>query len=198
MFQRFRISAGGARVAIRRILVTRPWIYWSLVAIAMLGAAAHLYERTEQIEAERWAWGDVATVHVATRPLAAGDPLVTEPLEVPVAVAVDTAIVDPTGLIARQDIARGEVIVDVDVVAESGPYAMTPTGWLVVPIVESPSSGGVIGDRVRVVGDGLVMASGALVVGHHDDVTLVAVPEAEAAAIAAAGRAAGLTLLLEP
>jgi hypothetical protein len=69
---------------------------------------------------------------------------------------------------------------------------------LAVPIVESPPSGAAVGDRVRVVADGVVLSADALVVGYHDDVTLVAVPEQVAPILPPAADSGGLALLLEP
>ena len=75
---------------------------------------------------------------------------------------------------------------------------MIPAGWLAVPIRESPASGARLGDRVHVVSDGFVISADGLVVGVHDDATLVAVPSDEAPSIPASADAGGLTLLLVP
>ena len=75
---------------------------------------------------------------------------------------------------------------------------MTPAGWLVVPVLESPPSGALIGDRARAVADGVVLTKDAVVVGHHGDATLLAVPADVAPLLPAAADAGRLTLLLVP
>lgn len=186
-----------AAVSVRRLLVRRPWIYWSVAALAALGAAADLHVRADRIDAERATWGATRQVWVATADHAPGDPLAVARREMPVAVLAVSAATsdrDVAGLVARQEIAAGEVVHLVDLVAPGGPTAMVPTGWRAVPVVESPPSGARPGDRVEVVGDGFVMSSEAIVVGHHDQSTLVAVPADTAPALSVDT----VTLLLRP
>jgi len=187
-----------AAVIVRRILVKRPWIYWSLAAIAASGAAASLFDRSETIDAARDSWGDTRFVWVADHDHEPGAPLSAERVEVPTALVSAASADDVDGRIARQHIAAGEVIHDVDLVAPSGPQALTPSGWLAVPVSESPASGAAVGDRVHAVSDGVVISHDGLVVGRHDDVTLVAVPADRAPALPAADDAGALTLLLVP
>jgi hypothetical protein len=190
-----------AAVTARRILVKRPWIYWAFVAVAALGAAASMLERADRIDATRESWGSQRTVLVAVGDHAPGDALTTEPRAVPAAIVPSgalTATGEPGDAVARQHIGAGEIVHTVDIAASDGPQAFTPLGWLAVPVVETPASGARLGDRVSVAGDGFVISPDAIVVGTHDDVTVVAVPEAEAQGVAAAGHAAGLTLLLHP
>ncbi len=87
---------------------------------------------------------------------------------------------------------------EVDVAADGGPQAMTPDGWLAVPVIESPRSGAVVGDRVQVASDGFVVSADAIVVGGFDNVTVLAVPANEAPLLPAAADAGALTLLLKP
>ena len=187
-----------AAVVIRRILVRRPWIYWLLVALAALGAAASMLERTERVDASRQAWGRTRAVWVAETALAPGDPLRAQRRDVPTAVVEGEVVETVEGLVARQHLGRGEIVHRFDVVAPSGPQAMTPAGWLVVPVLESPSSGASIGDRARAVADGVVLSNDAVVVGHHGDVTLLAVPSDVAPLLPAAADTGRLTLLLVP
>lgn len=187
-----------AAVTARRMLVKRPWIYWSLAVIAALGVAGSLLGRSDSIGTARDAWGETRPVWVATVDHAPGDPLMVTSRDVPAAMVADTAATDVTGRSARQEITAGEIVHDIDVVAASGPRAMIPAGWLAVPISESPASGARLGDRVQVVSDGFVVSPDGLVVGTHDDVTLVAVPSGTAPAIPAAADAGSLTLLLVP
>lgn len=187
-----------AAVTIRRILVKRPWIYWSLAVIAALATAASMLGRVDSIDAARESWGDTTQVWVATVDHAPGDPLTVAARDVPVAMVAATAATDVDGLAARQQIAVGEIVDSIDVFAATGPQSMTPAGWLAVPITESPGSGARLGDRVHVVSDGIVIADDGLIVGQHDDVTLVAVPKEVAPSVPAAADAGRLTLLLVP
>lgn len=190
------VAPSAAAVALRRLLVRRPWIYWLIVAVAAAGAGGSMLERSDRIDAQRAAWGETQSVWVATSDHGPGDPLSAERRDVPKAVVPDGALVDDAGLAARQHVAAGEILHINDVVALTGPQALTPTGWLAVPVNESPVSGAAIGDRVRVVGDGVVLSAAAIVVGHHEGSSLIAVPTDDAPAVAA--MAAGVTLLLIP
>jgi hypothetical protein len=192
----FAVSAGA--VAVRRVLVKHPWIYWLVVAVAAAGAGAAMLERVDRVDAERAAWGETRSVWVAAIDHEPGDPLTVERRELPRAVVADGAADAVAGLTARQHVAAGEIVHDSDIVALTGPQALTPAGWLVVPVNESPASGATSGDRAQVVGDGVVLSADALVVGHHDGSTLVAVPADEAASVAALAMRDGVTLLLIP
>ena len=88
--------------------------------------------------------------------------------------------------------------IDVGRAGQAGPAALLPDGWAAVPIVEAPAAGAPIGARVQIAGDGVVLAADAIVVGYHDDVTLVAVPVDVAAMVAAGAQAGGVALLLVP
>ncbi|MDW3213957.1 MAG: hypothetical protein R8G01_08190 [Ilumatobacteraceae bacterium] len=187
-----------AAVTLRRLLVKHPWIYWAVVGLAALGAGASMLERSDRVDDRRAAWGETRSVWVATADLAPGDPVSAERRDLPRAMVPDGATSDVDGLTARQHVAVGEIVHTVDVVAPSGPQALTPRGWVAVPVNESPVSGAAVGDRVRVAGDGVVLSTDAIVVGHHDGSSLVAVPTDEAAAIAALADHVGVTLLLVP
>jgi hypothetical protein len=191
-------TIASATVAVRRQLVKRPWIYWSIAALAALAASASLLVRSDGIDAARNSWGDTRRVWVADADHAPGDSLTVTARDLPVALVSDGAATDVDGSSARQQIAAGEVVHDVDLVAPAGPQARTPAGWLAVPINESPASGARLGDRVHVVSDGFVLSTDGLVVGVNDDVTLVAVPSDAAPSIPAAADAGSLTLLLVP
>lgn len=192
-----------AAVAIRRLLVKRPWIYWLFVVLAALGAAASMLERADRVDATRASWGRARDVWVAVTDHAPGDTLEVERRSVPAVVVEGEVLesvnqVDGAGPIARQHIGAGEIVHRSDVVATTGPQALTPTGWLVVPVVESPPSGAATGDRTRIVSDGVSISTEALVVGHHGDATLLAVPASDAALVPAASDAGRVTLLLVP
>lgn len=190
-----------AAVTVRRILVRRPWIYWLLAAIATLATSATLLGRSDAIDAARDSWGETRTVWVATVDHAPGDPVTADRRDVPMSMVSEDAVTVADGVggrTARQHIAAGEIVHDIDLVAADGPQAMIPPGWLAVPIDESPASGARLGDRVHVVSDGFVVSEDGLVVGTHEGTTLVAVPDHAAPSIPAAADAGSLTLLLVP
>jgi len=185
-------------ISIRCVLVRRPWIQWMLIVVVATAIAASVHGRLQRVDAERHSWGATSTVLVATGPIEVGDALRVERRDIPLAMIPPGAIGQADGVIARQRIGVGEIVTDVDVVADAGPQAMTPDGWLAVPVVESPRSGAVIGDRVQVASDGFVVSTEAIVVGGFDEVTLLAVPAGEAPLLPAAATAGTLTLLLKP
>jgi hypothetical protein len=183
----------------RRVVARRPWLHWLLVAVLSAATAMQVAGRIGEVDAARDAWGTTRPVLVAARAAAPGEPVVAEVAAVPVALAPPGAI-DPSAgreLVARQRIGEGEIVSDVDVVG-AGDLALVPPGWLAVPVAESPPSGAAAGDRVRLVSEGVVVASDAVVVGHHDDVTLIAVPADVAPAVPAAAAAGSLTVLRAP
>jgi len=187
---------------VRRVLARRPWIYWTIVvAVAAAGAIATA-SVLGAVEDERSRWGETAVVLVATRDVAAGEPLsgLTVKRRYPAAMIPPGAIttLEP-GAAARHGLGAGEIVVDVDVAATTAPRSLIPRGWLAVAIVEGVASGATIGDHVVVASEGVRLAGDALIVGHADGVTIVAVPDGEAPMVAAASSStAGVTLLLEP
>lgn len=185
-------------VSVRRILVKRPWIHWLIVAVAAAGAGGSMLERADRVDAARSAWGETRRVWVAVADHTPGDPLSVEQRDMPLAMVPEGAAETVDGLTVRQHLARGEIVHEADVVALSGPQSFTPAGWFAVPVNESPPSGAALGDRVRVVADGVVLSDVAVVVGHHDGATLIAVPSDDAPPIAALGSREGVTLLLVP
>ncbi len=187
-------------VSVRRLLARRPWLYWLLVAAVAAGFAAELAGRSDAIDAERSRWGESRIVLVADRNVLPGDQLagaVTK-RRFPVAMIPGEAISEIDRQVARQRIAAGEVITAPDVSERDGPRALVPEGWLAVAIVESPSSGAGIGDRVQIASEGTVISSDAVVIGFVDDATLVAAPADEAPLLPAAAAAGGVALLLVP
>lgn len=187
---------------VRRVLARRPWIYWTIVvAVAVAGAIATA-SVLGAVEDERSRWGETAVVLVATRDVAAGEPLsgLTVERRYPVAMIPPGAIttLEP-GAAARHGLGAGEIVGDLDVAATTAPRSLIPRGWLAVAIVEGVASGATIGDHVVVASEGVRLAGDALIVGHADGVTIVAVPDDEAPMVAAASTStAGVALLLEP
>ena len=190
-------------VALRRLLARRPWIHWLVVLAAALATGVTLRQRVAGIDDARRAWGDAREVFVARRDTAPGQALDVDVRHVPAAIVPQGALDRSSsgdGLIARQDVSAGEIVTAIDVgrAGQAGPQALLPDGWAAVPIVESPAAGAAIGARVQVVGDGLVLAPDAIVVGYHDDVTLVAMPAGAAPMVAAGAEAGGVAVLLLP
>lgn len=189
-------------VAVRRLLARRPWIYWLVVSAAALTTAIAVQHRIAAVDEARRAWGDARQVLIARRDTRPGELLDVEIREVPVALIPTAALNDPTDgrLIARQDVAAGQIVTAPDVGRDGadGPAALLPDGWAAVPIVESPPLGAAVGARVQIAGDGVVLATDAIVVGYHDDVTLIAVPAAVAPMVAAGAQSGGVAVLLLP
>ena len=182
----------------RRVLARRPWIQWMLILTLATAVAISVDGRLSQIDARRDSWGATRSVLVASGPIEVGDVLHVRRRDLPIAVVPEGAIDETQGLVARQRIGVGEIVTDVDVSAKAGPRAMTPPGWLAVPVIESPRSGAIVGDRVQVASDGFVVSTEAIVVDSFDDVTVLAVPAAEAPLLPTASLSGSLTLLLEP
>lgn len=181
----------------RRLLARHPSIQWVAIAAFALAAAAAVHDHTRRLDAERVAWGTTVDVWVAAVAHEPGDVVVAEPRPFPSAAVPRAAIDDPHDLVATQRIAAGDPLSTVDV-AVAGPLALTPSGWVVVPVVELTPSGATAGERVLVVGDGIEVAEEAVVVGHEGDAVLLAVPRRSAATVAGAADAVGVTLVRRP
>ena len=193
-------TVAAATVATRRVLAKRPWIHWFVVLVAALGATLAVMDHTTGVDAAKESWGRTRTVWVATADLAPGDPMLVESRDVPAAMVEGDAIGegDLDDAVVKQRIGRGEIVHRSDIAVASGPRAMTPDGWLVVAVLESPPSGAAVGDRAVVVADGVTIGEDALVVGHHDAATLVAMPAQDAQHVPAAADAGGVALLILP
>ncbi len=187
---------------VRRVLARRPWIYWTIVTGVAAGGAIATASVLRGVDDERARWGATAVVLVATRDVAAGEPLadLTTEHRYPIAMVPPDAVASlEAGAAARQPLAAGEIVVDVDVAATTAPRSLIPDGWLAVAIAESVTAGATVGDHVVVASEGIRLAADALVVGHLDGATVVAVPDDEAPAVAAAASSpAGVALLLRP
>jgi hypothetical protein len=193
-------------VAVRRLVVRRPWVYWFAVGALAAGTYASVAKHTAAHDAARLRWGVTTPVLVAHAPLAPGDPLDgrVAPIEWPAAIVPPDALSQfEPGSVARQHVAPGEAVGTLDVAHGDGPLALVPDAWVAVPVVESPPSGAEVGDRVQVASEGVVLAGDGLVVGGvvggvAGDVTLVAVPVDVAALLPAAADGGHLTLLRVP
>lgn len=185
----------------RHVLARRPWLYWSAVLLlaglggwTVAGAAAG-------VDDARRSWGATRDVVVATDDLAPGEPL-TGHVEVrprPTPAVSEAAVASvPPGATARQHVAAGEALVELDIAPPGGPQALIPDGWVAVAVAEAVPIGAAVGDRVAPVSGGVVLAPEAVVVGHSADALLVAVPADEAPQVAHASSTGELSLLLVP
>ncbi len=187
---------------VRRLLARRPWIYWTIVAAVAAGGAMATASVVRGVDDQRSRWGDTAVVLVATRDVTAGEPLagLTAEHRYPIAMIPPGAVSSiEAGAAARHRLGAGEIVVDVDVAATTTPRSLIPHGWLAVAVTEGLASGAAVGDHVVVASEGVRLADDALIVGHGDGVTIVAVPDDEASMVAAASNStAGVALLLRP
>ena len=189
--------------AARRLLVRRPWIYWLLVAASAVAAAATVVDRVDRIDAAREQWGSTRRVLVAEHDIAPGEPLVVTARDLPAALVPDAAL-DP---VRRRELRSPG---SASSPARSSPRSMSGASIMSVRWHSYPTAGSPSHRRVTRVG-GIRSATGcsspetawcsptaAIVVGYHDDVTLVAVPADVAPMIPAAAEAGGVALLLAP
>ena len=191
-------------VAVRRLLARRPWIYWLVVLVLGLATGAAMHHRVAAVDEARRRWGETETVLVASTDARPGDAMQVDVRELPVAIVPLGALPADTQpgdmLVARQDVMAGEIVTSADIgrIGYDGAAALLPDGWAAVPLVESPPLGAPVGARVQIAGDGIVLAPDAIVVGYHDDVTLIAVPAGVAPMVAAGAAAGGVAVLLLP
>jgi hypothetical protein len=175
---------------IRMHVARRPWIRWLVVAVLALGVGVAVASELAGVRREREAWGRSTTVYVATKDLAVGDPVAdaVERREVPSVVVPLSALADlPAGGSATQHVSVGEIVVAGDVAAATGPRALIPSGWLGIDLsdVANPALFAV-GDPAAVLGGGATIAASAVVVEVGPTDVVVAVPFADAPAVAAA------------
>lgn len=194
----FKVHAGA--VALRRVLVRRPWIYWVAIGLVAFTLGANVRGRMNMLESQRAAWGDAITVFVARYDVDVGEPLASALMasSVPVAIVPEAALRSVTDQVARRAIAAGSIVTEFDVASSSGPQSLAPAGHVIVALIESPSSGAAVGDAVQVASEGVVVSAHAIVVGHVGAATLVAVPAAEGPLLPAAAATGGIALLLIP
>ena len=154
------------------------------------------------VDDARRAWGATREVVVATEDLAPGEPLSGRVDVRPAPGAgrrrrrASTSV--PSGATARQHVAAGETVVAADVAATGGPQALIPAGWVAVAVAEAVPVGAAIGDRVALVGGGVLLAAEGVVVGRTTEALLVAVPAGDGPPVAHASSTGELALLLLP
>jgi hypothetical protein len=183
----------------RLVLARRPWIYWVVVALLAAGAAAVAHGEMSSIAAERDRWGTTRSVLVASGLLEPGDPLTAELVELPTAaIALGALTEQPVDAVARQRVAPGEVITDLDVASGPGPAALAESGTVVVALSDPLARNVRVNLPVQVVADGLVLADSARVADIVDDVIFVAVARHDGPAVAAAAQQGIATLIYLP
>jgi hypothetical protein len=180
---------------IRMLLARRPWLYWLLVGLIGVCVVAAVAAAMADVRRQRDSWGQAATVLVATRDVAVGEPLAgaVTSRDVPRAVlppsALTTLSPDAT---ATQQVAAGEIVVHVDVANERGPLALVPSGWLAIDVprpdhaLDTARPLFEIGDSAVVLADGSIIADDAIIVDVAVDGLAVAVPREVAARVAQA------------
>ncbi len=199
IIDRQRQLIGHTRITITRMIALHPSVWWIMVALVAAMMSWSIHQRLAAVDLARDRWGDQIEVVVADRAFEPGDPITVHTMTVPAALVPDQAISDPSD--ADHSIARGPIdegtIITWSLITPAGPLALVPPEWRVVAVVESPSSGATTGERVDLVHEGVLLAADAIVIGDHEDATLVAVPADHAAQIALAAET-GLSLVRVP
>lgn len=186
-------------VSVRRTLVAHPWIYWLSCLACAAGAALAVHGYTERFAAQQRAWGTTAEVWLAADDVGAGEVVVAEPINMPLAlVPADAVASRPADAIARQRITAGEVIVAADVTAPAGPATLADRGTVVVGLVDPLARDLAIGLRIHVVADGVVLARDATIVGLRDDVVQIAVAADDGAIVAMAAHDGTASIVFVP
>lgn len=187
---------------VRRFLARRPWVYWLVVVALAAFVGAGVVRQSRSVEEARRRWDTVRSVVVATDDHEPGAPVTertTRTVDLPIGAVPPSALERLSGdARARQRIAAGEIVVEVDVTLGPGPAAGADPGTLVVPVVDPLARDLPTGQLVVVAADGIVLADTAQVVAVRDDVAYVAVPPPAAPAIAAAARGDTVSLMYVP
>jgi hypothetical protein len=116
---------------------------------------------------------------------------------IPQAVVPPSAVsVLPAGAAARHGIALGEIVVDLDLAASTGPLALLPSGWLAVAVEDANNSLVSVGDTAALLASGSILTTEALVVRIIDAGIVVGVPADVAGAVADAAHQHLITVAL--
>jgi hypothetical protein len=171
------------------VLARHPWVRWLAVGVVAAAAGASVHAQLQSIEAARAQWTDQQRVPVATAAASPGDELSWEWRNIP-AVGVPDGVARDIfeGIIARQRVGTGEIIVDADLTVGSGPAAGAASGHVVVPVSDPLVTDPSVGIDVAIYSDGLVLADEARVVHVDGSVVYVEVDAAAAPMVAAAAQ----------
>jgi hypothetical protein len=179
---------------IRLVLARHPWAYWFVVSVVAAMVAVSVSRAMAGIDAARRSWGEQEAVWVASATVEPGQPTRAVRRQVPRALVPESAVtVVAPDAVARQHIARGAIITDVDVAAP-GPAGLIPDGWLAFAI-PAASAHFAAGDRVRVYA-GEKFVSAGLVIDSGEADLMVAIPVDAGPAMAAAILADNVTIAL--
>jgi Flp pilus assembly protein CpaB len=188
---------------LRLFLATRPIVYWSLTLALAAGTATVVQRATADAAEARHRWGDTQPTLVATRPVAVGEtlgPANAAIRDVPVALRPDGALgalPDPPAPAIAAPLSVGEVVT----AARLGRAGRSPMAGLLpdgTSGVAVPAPDGLPlqpGDVVDVI-DASGTAHDATVVGVDDGTAVVAVPQADAPAVARAAHDGDAVLVL--
>ena len=180
-------------------MAQRPWVYWLAVALIATTIALVVRAQLGGVDDARAAWGRTRRVVVADVELAPGGVVDVIEVDLPTAMIPDGALTEwPTGALLRQRVAAGEVLVDIDLATPPGPAARAAPGTAVVALSDPLSRGVTIGFEVQIAADGLLVAERGTVVDVVDDVVFIAVPQRDAATVAAAAHAGLASLVYLP
>lgn len=179
--------------ALRIAMARRPWIRWLVIGVAASTAGWLVLGQLQDVETARRSWTDQRTVFVAAGDLAPGELLVVEERLLPPAAIPASALAEsPSGDLARQRIAAGEVITEIDVADGIGPGAVAEDGEVVVaisdPLLQGASSSLSIGLHVAIHSEGVVLAERARIVAMDGEVLFVALDSSEAPTVSAAAQ----------
>jgi hypothetical protein len=186
-------------VRFRVFLAHHRWIYW-IVVVALAGAVGLMvHAELRKVDAARAAWGETASVLVADDDRVAGDPPSVERRDLPEALVPRAALRSlPAGATLRQRVTTGEILTSTDITAAPGPVGGATTELVVVGIMDPLARGAVVGSRVRVSSEGIVLAESGEVVSLADEIVFVAVDSADAPMVAAAAQTGLASILFVP
>lgn len=201
-----RTTMSHVSVGTRRRLVRLRRFWWLATALLAVAAGWGVHQAAQRAAAAEAAWGTSIEVVVVLDDVEAGRPMHVEARRLPLAVLPRDALPAdelpaPAGEppTARQPLGEGEIVVRSDVEA-GGVVGRIPDGWRSITVLEHRPSGAAVGERVDVVGDGLVLTRDAQVIdvdeaaGH----VTIAVLATDAPAVAAADALTTLALLRHP
>jgi len=184
------------------------------VALCAGIAAVVFFVNVIQLQSQKQKLAANFNVFVATRDIAAGDPVTTavvRPLLVPASLVAATVIAGlPNTAYARQSIGVGELITSINVADESSSISIVPAGWRTIAITSSialpPMSAG---DHVDVIANGVVLVANAVVVSTSGELSppssmvfithvVIGVPADSAPSVATAAALGDATLVVAP
>jgi Flp pilus assembly protein CpaB len=180
---------------LRRVLATRPIVYWSLTLAVAAGTATIVQRATADAAETRHRWGDTRPTLVTIRAIRTGEtlgPTNAVVRDVPLALRPDSALdalPDEPGRAVTVPLAAGEVLTAARLGrgGRSEVAGLLPEGTRGIALAVPEGLPLQPGDAVDLIGPTGVVASGATVVRVAEQTAVVAVSAADAVAVAAAG-----------